>query len=79
MQVETDGSQAVGDESDEHDQHLDGAGPIGEIGTMIFERIQLAFQVFVALHHRLTQRSSIFTQVNNQSMAQVDDGMSMGD
>ena len=59
MQIDTDGSQTVSDEGDEHDEHLDGARPIGEIGTMVFKRVQLPFQVFVALRHRLTQRPPV--------------------
>ena len=57
MKVESDGPQAVGDERDEHNEHLDGAGPVGEVGSVVFKRIQLALEMLVALHHRLTQGS----------------------
>lgn len=59
MQIETDRSQSISDEGDEHDEHLDGAGPVSEIGTVVLERVQLSLQMFVALRHRLAQRSPV--------------------
>lgn len=59
MQIETDGTHSVRDERDEHDEHLNRARPVREEGPVVFERVQLALQVLVVVHHGASQRSSM--------------------
>lgn len=66
IEIEADGSEAVGDDGDQHDQHLDGARPVREVGPVVFERVQLLPQVLVAGHHRLAQRPTARKQTKQK-------------